>query len=258
LPRQTIRRVDLPGGGEIPAESTVILAIGGATRYEAATNRKPSTGWDPLIFGGKTGLHRCVGQFLVMPVITHFVRQVFALKGLAQALDPQTAEPLRLEKLWGFNCRSYPLEYTRSDLLIQSPLIVVMRVKQPVAEHAEALKKIIKFGAPRIEKKLNDSGHVHFASFAFFENDTQLALYTVYDADFDAYIEYFARDVGPLFDRIFEHIEDPPPRPVDKFPKEFVDKIRLHNRRPAADYFYSAYPKATVSMITQDHPPEGK
>ena len=129
-----------------------------------------------------------------------------------------------------------------------------MKVRMPVAVHAEALKKVIHYGAPRIEKKLQDAGHVHFASFLFLEGDSKLALFTWYDRDFMSYIEHFALEIGPLFDRIFEHIEDPPPLPVNKFPKEFVDTIRRYNTRPAGDYFFSACPNAGVEAITKHFP----
>jgi hypothetical protein len=187
-----------------------------------------------------------------MPLIAYIVRQVLLLPGLAQSLDPETGEPIGLEKLWGIMCQRYPMEYKRTDLLTQSPLIVIMKVKTPVSEHAEALKKVVKYGAPRIEKKLREAKHVHFAQFLFIENDTKLVLFTIYDRDFDSYIEHFALEIGPLFDRIFQHIQDAPPMPVDKYPKEFVDTIWHHNARPAADYFFSAYPLVDVSMITQE------
>ena len=234
-------------------DGVVILAIGGATRDK---------GSDPhqFIFGGPSGkngfLHQCVGQHLALPLIIHVVRQVLQLPGLAQSLDPETGEPFGLKKLWGVICQTYPLEFKREEILTQSPLIVIMKVRTPVSVHAEALKQVIKYGAPRIEKKLRDAGHVHFAQFLFIENDTKLLLFTIYDRDFDSYIEHFALDIGPLFDRIFEHIEDAPPMPVDKFPKEFVDTIRRHNARPVAGYLFSAYPDANVSRITHEFPPE--
>lgn len=251
LPRATTQEVKL-GGETILKGSLVILAVGSATRAGGDDFRPAAKGIDSLIFGGPVGdhLHQCIGQHLAMPVVAHFVRQILRLPGLARTFDPETGKVQRLEKLWGFNCQQFPLEYDRSARLAQSPLIVIMRVKSPVGEHAEKLKAVIKHGAPRIEKKLSDSKHVHFASFIFLENDTKLALYTVYDRDFDAYIAHFALEIGPLFDRIFEHIEDPPPTPVDKFPKEFVDTIRSHNARPAAGYFFSAYPNARVDDIT--------
>jgi len=264
LPRKTLRDVDFDQGS-IPAGTTVILAIGGATLEPSGHSTQFQTGrghYDPLIFGGApddTGYaHQCIGQHLAMPLITHIVRQVLLLPGLAESLDPLDAKPLGLDKLWGFNCRSYPLEFNRFEILRQSPLNVVMQVKMPVSVHAEELKKIIKYGAPRIEKKLHDARHVHFAWFEFIENDAKLVLHTVYDRDFDAYIEHFALEIGPLFDLLFEHIQDAPPLPVKKFPKEFVDTIRRHDVPPAGDYFFSAYARLEVAMIANQYREEGE
>ena len=263
LPRRTKKDMDI-GGADIPRGSVVILAMGGATLdkgsepYKFKADRNDQ---DPFIFGGPAGgggfIHQCIGVHLAMPLAIHVIRQVLRLPGLVQSFDPRTGEPMRLEKLWGIMCRKYPLEFTREEILTQSPLIVIMRVRTPVPEHAEALKQIIKYGAPRIEKKLRDAEHVHFAQFLFIENDSKLVLFTIYDRDFDSYIEHFALRIGPLFDRLFEHIQDAPPLPVNEFPKEFVDTIRRHNARPAGDYFFSAYPNANVSMITQEFPREG-
>ena len=260
LPRRAIKNVSL-GKVTIPEGSTVILAMGGATLEGLGNSnqfRHDRNHHDPLIFGGPPGetgyIHQCIGQHLALPLITHVVRQVLLLPGLAQSYDPRTGELMHLEKLWGFNCQKYPLEFNRVEILKQSPLNVTMKVKTPVSEHAEALRRVIKYGAPRIEKELRDANHVHFAWFEFIENDTKLVLHTVYDRDFDAYIEHFALANGPLFDRLFEHIQDAPPRPVKKFPKEFIDTIRRYNARPAADYFFSAYPDADVSMIVHQYP----
>lgn len=257
LPRKTTQAITL-GSVYIPPGSLILIGVGGATRdLSASTNpdgfdakRSP---YDPLIFGGDPTdpnfFHQCVGQHLAMPLITHIVRQTLLLPGVAEVISPRTGRPEPLEKLWGYNALSYPLEYQRFQRLKQTPLFVVMRVKTPTAEHAEKLKLVIRYAAPRIEKMLMDSGHVHFASFMFLENDTKLALMTVYDRDFDAYVGYFASRAGALFDRIFEHIEDAPPMPVKEFPKEFVDTIRRFNQRPVGDYFFSAYPTAEASAI---------
>jgi hypothetical protein len=50
----------------------------------------------------------------------------------------------------------------------------------------------------------------------------------------------------------FPHEADAPPLPVNEYPKEFVDTIRRFNHRPAADYFFSAYPNTTVATIDND------
>jgi cytochrome P450 len=262
LPRRTKENPVSFGQVEIPEHSVVILAMGGAARDrpdDPDEFKVRNNICDPLIFGGtppeehKSGdkpyTHQCIGRRLAMPLITHIVREVLVLPGLAQSLDPKTGKPVRLQKLWGFNCQSYPLEFDRFGILKHSALNVIMKVKMPLSEHAEILKLVIKYGAPRIEKKLRDAKHVHFAQFLFLENDSKLALFTIYDRDFDAYIEHFALQVGPLFDLIFEHIQDAPPLPVNKFPMEFVETIRRFNVRPAEDYFFSAYPQAEASMI---------
>lgn len=264
LPRKTLDEIHF-GADKVPNDSIVILAMGGATRDgldDPHHFNNDRNFVDPLIFGGPPEgsryMHQCIGQHLAMPLITHIAREVLVLPELAQSLDPLTAEPVRLRKLWGFNCQSYPLEFNRFKLLKHSPLSVIMKVKMPVSEHAEKLKLVIKYGAPRIEKKLLDAMHVHFAQFMFLENDTKLALFTIYDRDFDSYIEHFALQVGPLFDRIFEHIQDAPPLPVNKFPKEFVDAIRRYNARPAGGYFFSAYPLVEASMITNHYTRKSK
>lgn len=259
LPRKTTKDIHFSPHGpvDIPKDSIVLMAVGAATR-DLPPSENPDQfdetrhPYNPFIFGGNPNtdfLHQCVGQHLAMPLITHIARQALLLEGLAERLSPRTGERFGLQKLWGYTALSYPMEYTRSAVIKQSPLNVFMRVKMPLSEHAEALKRIIQYGAPRIEKKLMDARHVHFAQFMLLENDSTLALFTVYDRDFDSYIEHFALQIGPLFDRIFEHIQDAPPLPVNEFPKEFVDTIRRFNQRPVGDYFFSAYPKGEVADI---------
>jgi cytochrome P450 len=249
LARKTIEPVRA-GGEKIPKDTVVLLAMGAATRDGSN---------DPLIFGGPAGgayVHSCIGEHLAMPVVSCLVREVLLLPGLAVRSDPRTGEPLPLRKLWGFVCEEYPLQFDREELLVQHPLILVMNVKTPVALHAETLKVILKYGAPAIEQKLREASHVHFAWFTFLENDTKLMLSTVYDRGLDAYLAHFARNIGPLFDLIFQHLEDAPAAPVSEFPQEFIDVIWRHNMQPAADYFFSAYPMADVSKITHEFPPE--
>lgn len=257
LPRRVLK--DDPfngvGGVRIPAGSLVILAVGAATRDDGQPHphefRPTAAKDDPLIFGGDPGdhLHQCLGKYIAMPLVAQVVQQVLLLPGLAQTLDPTTGEPNTLQKHWGFNCKTFPLQFTADKRVIQQSLNVVMEIKKPLAVHAEALKQIIVYGAPRIELRLQQSRHVHFAFFEFLENDSKLVLHTIFDGDFDAYIEHFALQIGPLFDLLFEHIEHAPPLPVEEFPKEFIDAIRLHNKAPAARYFYSAYPTRTVADI---------
>jgi hypothetical protein len=89
---------------------------------------------------------------------------------------------------------------------------------------------------------------VHFAWFSIVENGTHLAMTTVYDGDFDTYVEFFARDV-PLFDDQFDYLAVKMPRPIQKYPKEFVEIIRRYNRAPLGNYFFSAYPLTDTATI---------
>ena len=275
LPRVTTKTLTLGNNPPIQKGRVILLGVGGVTRTQDAKSdqfsvSKPSSahamaggaGQCPFssktwgIFGGNVDapeyFHSCVGQTASMPVVNHAVRQVLMLPGLAESLDPHSGLPVGQKKLWGYGTTRYPLEYKRSELLRQTSLNVFMRVKSPTAVHAEALKAVIKAGAPKIEKVLNEAAHIHFAWFMFLENDAVLNLNTVYDRDFDSYIEHFALKVGPLFDRIFEHIEDAPPMPVNDYPREFIETIRRFNRRPVADYIYSAYPQTEVGQIVQN------
>lgn len=244
-------------GLQIKAGDIVILAVGAATRQGAHgplhSFRTGTTTDDPLIFGGPPDsnpatryLHQCLGKHIALPLITHVVQQVLALPGLDRVLDDRTGDPQPLVKRWGFNCDSFPLQYTVDKALIQQSLNVVMPIKTPIAVHAEMVKKIIAYGAPRIQLRLDQSRHVHFAWFNLQNNDSELALHTVFDGDFDAYIEHFAVHIGPLFDQLLEHIQHAPPLPVAEFPKEFVDTIRRFHQPPVGGYFYSAHPMRTV------------
>lgn len=251
LPRQTTQSVTI-GKVVVPAGAQLILAMGSATRDEGGDDlRLGELPEDDLIFGGVRDKlpHHCIGKHLAQPLVTYIVQQVVTLSGLGRPKDVLTGAPSTLKKTWGFTCEKFLLRYERDRRLIQQPLNVIMKVKMPVSEHAEKLKMVIKYGAPQIESKLNEARHVHFSWFVFLENDTKLALFTTYDGNFEAYIEHFAFQIGPLFDKLFEHIQDAPPLPVEKFPKEFVQTIRRYNETPVEGYFFSAYPTQNVAAI---------
>lgn len=241
LPRRTRQPVDLRGA-RVPANTDCILVL-----------RSPKGGpVCPHAWGEGTkraAPHACLGRALIEPLLLALLEATVKLQGLDLVLDPLNGEPLDPERLWGMGCLHYPLRHDRAHRLVQQPLIVVMRVKSPVAENAERLRQVIRAGAPRIQWSLDDSRHVHMAWFEFMENDSLLALRTVYDGDFDAYIQHFALKVGDLFDALFQLIEGAPPMPVAEHPNEFVETIRRNNRAPAGGFFYSAYPQADVATI---------
>jgi len=226
------------GGGRMPEGTPLLLALGAAHEYG-------------LVFGGPEHAgyaHRCIGQHLAWPLILEIVQQVLLLPGLSQVIDPTTGKPKKLKKRWGAICESYPMQFQRARRLNQQPLHLVLPIKEPVAENAGKLLQLLQAGAPVVEEALNNRKHVHSAYFMLVENDTHLSMMTVYDGDFDAYVEHFAIDV-PLFDEQLKLLKDSPPLPTARYPKQFVEWIRKHNRTPFGGYFYSAYPTLTVADV---------
>lgn len=256
--------IGVGGGSWTPADTSTDLtkAKEHCPRFKMdLTLSEPGDNQCPFnkVFGGPPELygangravytHSCFGKDFAMHVVTHTARQMMMLPGLTQALDDTTAQPVGLTKKWGYYCESYPLEYQREKLLRQSPLQTVLTIKNPVPENAQALKQVLQFGAPFIEKVLQEARHVHFASFIFLDNDSKLVLFTAFDGDFDAYIGHFAREFGPLFDRFFSHIENGPPAPIAEHAFEFVQFLRRFQTPSVGGYFFSAYPEAQVDQI---------
>ena len=235
LPRRS--RVSV---GKIPADADCLLLL------EALPNCPHVWG---AVAGRPSAPHACMGGPLAQPLILQLVRHTLGLRGLRPALDKLTGEALEVERLWGFAATRYLLHYDRERVRVQQNLIVSMRVKAPVAENAAHLRRLIMQAVPRIEHALNGFGHLHFAWFEFSDDETQLVLRTIYDGQFEAYVQYFAQRAGDLFDGLFEYLEDAPLRPVSEHPHEFVETIRRFNRVPLAGYLYSAYPAKGADSI---------
>jgi cytochrome P450 len=197
--------------------------------------------------------HSCPGMAMAMNVIAYSVRQLLVLPSLAQRINPDTQprKAFGLEKRWGVQSISYPLSYQREQLLVQTPLLTILPIKTPVDFHSQALRQVIANGAPFIEKVLQDSKMVHFATFLFLEHDSQLALFTMYDGDFDTYIGHFAKEFGHLFDRFFSHVAVTPKMPIREHPFEFVQYLKQFQKMPAEGYYFSAYPETGTDKIAK-------
>jgi hypothetical protein len=222
----------------IPKGAHVLLAMGADANPDLVFGGPPVTAFP----------HNCIGRRLAWPLILEVVRQVLLLPGLSRRIDPISCEPAELKKRWGVICECYCLQYQRDRRLNQQPLFVVLPIKEPVAENAEKLRELTVAGAHIVEAALRKSKFVHFAYFMLVENQTHLAMLTVYDGDFDAYIEHFALQV-PLFDKQFEYLDVVQPTPIRDYPKQFVENIKKYNRTPLANYFFSAYPTTSVADV---------
>lgn len=240
LPRRTGNNgAELKAAGALPANIDCLLAL--------RPSKEAGCPWGEG--RGNGALHSCLGRSFVEPLLAQLLHQVLQLPDLEEPLDPVNGELLKPERLWGFGVSRYGLRHRRDKLRAQQPLIVVMPIKSPIAENAERLRQVIRNAAPRVQEVLDRSRMVHMAWFEFMDNDTRLALRTVYDGDFDSYVQHFALAAGELFDLIFASIEGGPPLPVAEHPNEFVETIRRYNRTPLGGYFYSAYPTRKVTRI---------
>jgi cytochrome P450 len=237
LPRRTRNEVTLSGGVTIPPDTDCLLLL--------------ETGVCPHTWGGVTNgnaPHECVGGRMALPLIVALVRRTLKLPEVRVALDPLTGETPKVERLWGFACTRYSLRYDQEQSKQQN-LIIRMRVKPPISENAMRLRHIVAAGVPRIDHVLTSFRHLHFAWFEFTEDDRELVLRTVYDGQFEPYVQHFALFAGDLFDRLFEYLEDAPPRPVAEHPQEFVETLRALNRAPLGGYLYTAYPRVGADQI---------
>lgn len=258
LPRRTRgKQVKLPSGLVIDAQTDCLLAL--EVLDKQASPCPHAWGQTPA----HSAVHACLGPGLAMPLIEEMLHYVSHLRLLRRALDPLTGSPLALERRWGFSVVSMPLLHDADRVPLQADrrqqppqppqpleglllrprvrnLIVAMRIKSPVAEHALALRHLIVAAVPRIDSVLVGFRNVRHAWFEFSEGDQHLVLRTLYEGDFDAYIYHFAVHAGDLFDRLFLHLEDAPLMPVAEHPDAFIETIRRFNRAPVGGYLYGA------------------
>ena len=60
-------------------------------------------------------------------------------------------------------------------------------------------------------------GTLHFSDWVLFE-DNHLGFFTIYDGDFEKYIQDFAEKTSLAFNTIFPHVVGAPPTPVKRTP----------------------------------------
>ena len=99
---------------------------------------------------------------------------------------------------------------------------------------------------PDAFKALDVIGTVHYSRFVVLSEKTLLFL-----ADYEGALEKFFQDlaqhIGPVFDAIFEHVDNPPPSPVAGNAEAFVKWAIDHKLDPFA--VYTAYENGTVQDI---------
>ncbi|BCM88193.1 hypothetical protein IAD21_00020 [Abditibacteriota bacterium] len=134
---------------------------------------------------------------------------------------------------------------------VQNALTWIMTIKSP--EDYQKLQGLVQqlssapAGQNPIAAAADTLGIIHFLRFVFLENNTKLGVMTIYDGDFDTYVNEFVNQVGPIFDAVLAHMADAPPLPTQTYRAQFNAYVRA-NDVPVV-MFYSAYPTSTVLDI---------
>ena len=97
-----------------------------------------------------------------------------------------------------------------------------------------------------LAKAQDDLGTVHFSRFIV-EGDEKLLFLSDIDGEVDEHIERLVESAGPVFDAIFEHVDDPPATPAADDPQRAIKWLTRHVREPVDTY--CAYEDASVQDI---------
>jgi hypothetical protein len=117
-------------------------------------------------------------------------------------------------------------------------------LKSPVA--AALLAEQLPPMMPELFQANETIGIVHYSRFTVLSEKTLLFLGD-FDGDFDRLMADLARFAGPVFDFIFQHVDDPPSTPVALNTDAFVKWARAH--LVTAVNLYTAYPSVTAREI---------
>ena len=89
-------------------------------------------------------------------------------------------------------------------------------------------------------------GTIHYSRFTLLSDKTLLFLGD-FDGEFGQLMADLAKDSGPVFDAILQHVDNPPPTPVATNGEAFVEWAAAHLL--TAVNLYTAYPDVTVKQI---------
>src|SRR5207245_10362986 len=104
---------------------------------------------------------------------------------------------------------------------------------------AEQLPPLI----PELFRANDTIGTVHYSRFTVLSEKTLLFLGD-FDGEFAALMADLARLAGPVFDTVFQHVDDPPVSPVAANVDGFVKWSKAHHLQ--AVNLYTAYPEVTA------------
>jgi hypothetical protein len=111
---------------------------------------------------------------------------------------------------------------------------------------AKALAEQLPPLMPGIFQAQDAIGTIHYSRFAVLSDKTLLFLGD-FDGEFGQLMADLAKAAGPVFDAIFQHVENPPPTPVANNAEAFVEWTADHIL--TAVNLYTAYPEVTAKEI---------
>src|SRR3979409_1573301 len=114
-------------------------------------------------------------------------------------------------------------------------------LKSPAS--ATALAEQLPALMPGLFQATDSIGRVHYSRFTVLSERTLLFLGD-FDGEFGQLTADLARQAGPVFDAVFQHVDNPPPTPVAAHVDAFVEWSADHLLH--ALNLYTAYPDVTA------------
>jgi hypothetical protein len=99
---------------------------------------------------------------------------------------------------------------------------------------------------PKLFEAADRIGTIHYSRFTILSEKTLLFLGD-FDGEFGQLMTDLAREAGPVFDLIFQHVSSPPVTPVASNVDAFVEWTAEHLLSPVN--LYTAYPDVTVQEL---------
>jgi len=114
------------------------------------------------------------------------------------------------------------------------------------AADAKAIAEQLPALMPAVFQAADAIGTIHYSRFTVLSEKTLLFLGD-FDGEFAQLTAELAKQAGPVFDAIFQHVVDPPPTPVADHADTFVEWAAEHLLDPIN--IYTAYPGVTAKEI---------
>jgi hypothetical protein len=137
------------------------------------------------------------------------------------------------------------VNFRKGDLFMsQNHFTLSFPLKSPV--DAKAVAEQLPPLMPSLFKTEDAIGTIHYSRFTVLSEKTLLFLGD-FDGEFSQLMAELARQAGPVFDAIFQHVDNPPPAPVADNVDAFGKWAEAHLLKAAT--LFSAYPEATAKEI---------